>query len=54
MVVGHLRQAVHQQLALHLVGDVLLEPRLDQLPRRPAGAEAGQLGLGHQLVEALP
>jgi hypothetical protein len=47
MVVRHLRQAVHQELALDLVGDVLLEARLDQLPRRSARAKTRQLGLRH-------
>jgi hypothetical protein len=53
MIVGELRQAVHQQLALHLVGDVLLEPRLDELARRAAGAKTGQLRLRHQLAEGV-
>jgi hypothetical protein len=51
MVVRHLRQAVHQQLAFHLVADLLFESLLDQLAWGAARAKARQFSLRRQLVE---
>ncbi len=46
-------EAVHQQLALDLRGDVLAKAGLDQLPRRPARPKSRHVRRGHQLGELL-
>ena len=53
LLLVHLREAVHQQFALDLLGDVLAEAGLDQLPRRMAGTEARHVRGRHQLGELL-
>ena len=53
LLLVHLRQAVHQQLALDLLGDVLAKAGLDQLPRRPARPKARHVRRRHQLAELL-
>ncbi|MFO0930681.1 MAG: hypothetical protein U0736_27235 [Gemmataceae bacterium] len=53
MVLAELFETGEQHLTLDLVADLLEEALLDQLPRRLAGAESGDGGLGHQLLEVV-
>ena len=53
VVLGELLEAGQQHFGLDLVADFLLEAALDDLARRLAGPEAGDVGVGDQLAELL-